>query len=729
MSSGAADAVRRLAAYRPFDDGGRGLQSVLRDLVMAAAEINDGEFPSLADCQSGFLSLWQLDVEIEEIRMVRDQLIADGLAEPYRGGFRLRPNARDQLQQRAAQSDANEATAFEQWEEALVGLAPDLSPEDLASLRNDLSAWLHRIIARHGVEAALMLYPEEERAHRLFEEIDSYGTAFLPRRERRIASVRDEALRRFVRQPTPEQRVFLANRLNTAFFLTVLTLDPSAAVLAQADARRTRLYLDTNFLYSVLGVAQPAEVMAAHRLLDLTKSLGYEVAVTPWTVEELHQSIKRSRREVVEIRLRPELAQLMSHVTGEKGYGQAFWSEFQKSGVTPADYFDKVSHFEHELPRLEIAVIDEGCTAIDRNIDGIRDYASLLERIDGPGVRHRDVIEHDVKHRLLVERLRGAGRIRFSNARYWFLTQDNRLPGFAQEMPEPDQRAPELAFCISPSSWTQVVRALTPRTVDFEGTVVDLLTSPFVGYRGSVNQQAVREVVGRIDQYEDASPELALAVLKDTALVRGIAEAEGEDVEARVRAAYSTKTHELQELADEHARAAAAAREARAAAEARAESVTNDLEAEIRRREGLEADIARERQSREASERALGEKLDATARDGEAATASVQQDLEKEREERERLEKRISDIEDDRRRTRRSVGGYSLALAAALSAILLIGFSWVGGPGGTIAVVVGAIVLGAIGLLFALGREVGGYVLNIGCGLAGLAGIVLPLLL
>lgn len=61
----------------------------------------------------------------------------------------------------------------------------------------------------------------------------------------------------------------------------------------------------------------------------------------------------------------------------------------------------------------------------------------------------------------------------------------------------------------------------------------------------------VREVVGRMDHYEDASPELAVTILADTAKVHEIEKAvnaEGEEVvEETVHAAYSAKARKLQE--------------------------------------------------------------------------------------------------------------------------------------------------------------------------------------
>ena len=136
-------------------------------------------------------------------------------------------------------------------------------------------------------------------------------------------------------------------------------------------------------------------------------------------------------------------------------------------------------------------------------------YASLVGAERWPYQREPVVLEHDAKCRLLVERLRGEGNLTISNARFWFLTYDTKLPRFAERVPDNGDEAPGLPFCISPSAWVQITRALTPRTEDFDRTVVDLLTSPFVGYRPGINSAVVQEVVGRMDHFEDASPEMA----------------------------------------------------------------------------------------------------------------------------------------------------------------------------------------------------------------------------
>ncbi len=679
--------------------------------------MDGGGFSSLATCRAAFKTLWGLEVETDELRSVREELAASGLVEADHPGIKLTAKTVEQQARVSAESAEVEDRAFTDWEADVRQLRSDLTPDEFAFLRQDLEAWLQHLIKRHGAEAALMLYPEEKRAHRLFEEIDRLGTDFLPARVGCAGEVREEALRLFVRKPGPAQRTFLANRLNTAFYLTVLTFDPRLRKLAQQSAEGRRVYLDTNFLYAVLGVADAREVAAAHRLLELTSDLGYQLAVTPWTVNELHTSIKRARQDAEVLPINPGIADLMVQVSGEKGYGFDFWRTFREYGTTARDYFDRVAHFEYEFPKLGIAVVDEGCTAIDADQGRVGDYTVLLDRILRHG-RSETVLQHDAKHRLLVERLRGAGNIRFSNARFWFLTQDTHMPRYAELMPDPDLPAPELPFCITPSAWTQVMRALTPRTDNYEQTVVDLLASPFVRYRRSVDQKAVREVVGRMEDQKDRSPELALAVLQDTALVHDIAKSSGPNLEEVDERAYSSKTREMQDqmtAAQEEADREAARR---ADAEQRADAHARNHEAERIRREGVEGDLVRERSAREQESGELREAIaESERRSAEALKA--------ERRRREKLERGLEDEANRKRVRRRIASALALGLVAVSAAVLSLVLGAVEGAWGTVIVIGAALtaVSGAVRIGF--GRKWAAEVVGWVGGLAGIGALVI----
>src|SRR5262249_24776 len=157
---------------------------------------------------------------------------------------------------------------------------------------------------------------------------------------------RDRAFQLFVRQPTQSQRLHLAGLLNTSFYVTVLTLDSEGSRLLQDRVSGHRVYLDTNVLYCVLGLGKATEVLATNRLLELTRNLGYELAVTPWTIRELRTSVASAKDRITKRPLpRRELADLMVKAGGdEQNFVTAFWIAYRDRGVPPNDFFDYYDH-------------------------------------------------------------------------------------------------------------------------------------------------------------------------------------------------------------------------------------------------------------------------------------------------------------------------------------------------------------------------------------------------
>ena len=190
---GAVPNVRRLAQYRPFENGGLDLRAVLSDLLLAAAAINDGNFSSILDCRQGFIDLWGIEVEVDELRPVLDALIKQGRMVRSGKVYHLTADALAVLRRRAREFDEIEARAFREWELLVRRMRPSVSDEDIELIRADLRDWLHEIILRHGAEATLMLYPEEERAREFFDAVDAHGFEQLPPRDAELSAT-EEAL-------------------------------------------------------------------------------------------------------------------------------------------------------------------------------------------------------------------------------------------------------------------------------------------------------------------------------------------------------------------------------------------------------------------------------------------------------------------------------------------------------------------------------------------------------
>lgn len=714
-SMSAVGDVRRLAQYRPFEHGGLDLRAVLHDLVLAVAAIEGGKIVSLLECRKAFAQCWGLEVEVDELKPIVDALVESGQADRHGKEIRLSPGLIATLEARAREWQKTEERALREWELDVLQTKPGLSPSEIEMLQTDLRDWLHLIIRRHGADAALMLYPEDDRARRFFDDVRAHGFESLPQRPQMLEELRERTFPAFIRTPTPDQRRFLASLLNISFYMTVLTIDPMAKKLVREQLAGHRLYLDTNFLYAVLGGASPEEVYSSRRLVQLSRDLGIEFAVTPWTMDELRTSIASSRREIEAQKafIRPELAETMLRTSGDKGFKRLFWQAYGQTRTQPKDVFDRLEHFEYELARYGIKQIDEGCTAIEQQEQRIRDYSSLLNSERWPYQKEWIVLEHDAKARLLVERLRGAGSMRFSNARYWFLTYDATLPRFAARVPDNDDPVPELPFCVSPSAWVQIIRALTPRTDDFDRTVVDLLTSPFVGYRAAVNPAVVQEVIGRMDHFEDVSPELALTVLTDTAKVREIEKAVAaenqETVAAAVRAAYSSKAREMEAAVAASAQQAAQAEHDRRTAE----TLANEAGAALSRTQDEAARTQRE----------IQEERDKWENEWRRSTGELERATQERNDAAEALEQEQQSAGRRRRRNRRVAMGVAL-IVVGLAVALVLPLAVVHGRWAVAGAVVAGAALSLLGTRIVAGRDWGGEIVTWGGLVLAVAAIV-----
>lgn len=734
-------AVRRLAQYRPFDEGGRDVQAAVTDLLLAASAVEGRGFASLKAAQDGIRGLWGMEVELDELRDVVDALDADGRIRRTNGGFELTDHALSTLAKTAEENEAVERQAFSEWELTIRTRQPDMSDEDFAVLADDLRTWLGQVIARHGVESALILYPENPRAQELFEAIEAIGLAFLPEREGCVGQVRDWAFQVFVREPTPAQRTYLAGLLNTAFYMTVLTLDADASQLVQDRVKGHRIYMDTNFIYALLGLSGTAiEALSAARLLELTKDLGYQLAVTQWTVDELRTSLRAAERRLHRLPLpRQDLAELMTMKAGESAITKAYWMKYRQTGIRPKDFFEFYSHVETLLEEYGVELVTEGCVAVDQNRQAIDEQLVLLDRFLGTRDKNELLKEHDVKHRLLIEKLRGDGNLSFSNARYWFLTRDSMLPRYG--MATIDGGHVDLPFCVATSAWVQVMRAFVPRTENFDQSLVELLATPYLRYRGGpgVSAKVVDAVVGRVDAYKGATPKLAAEVLADTALVERIARAGSEEEqEQQVENAFIVKSEELRDRAEASERRENEQRTQRQAAEEvarRAQKDTDDLRSRLdqleRRQE--EERVRREHERAAAEARALAEQR---AREEELASEHAAQlaAANRARETAEQERKDAANRAADERRRRETAErllrllGTSALIVVAVVLVAIAIVASVGSAAVCALLSAAALALCAVAPL-ALGRQRGTKLVSFVFGFSGIVGLIVALVI
>jgi hypothetical protein len=567
--------IRSLSQYRPFESGGESTLDAHEDIALAALAEAGGSCETVGACQEAIETCFGIRFEELTIAATLNRLVKSGRVRHENGRFSLSYEERERLDQVAEESRQVGEEALRDWRAFLEENWP-LTSDELTQLERDLGVFLATVLRRHGAEATLLLYPDSEDAQRLYAEIEEAGFDFLERVEPELAQVRDFALSQFVRRPTDAQRAYLNQNLNVAYFQTVLSIDPEGAQLVAEVARGQRVYLDTNFVYRLLGVQGPRYVKPAEAILRVTQAAGYECCVTPWTLDEFRTSLKRSRDFLEKYPIPPDqYADLAANATSDEDFVTAYWRRV-RSGLKPGDFFDYYAAVEQHLEDRGISVIDEGCTAVEQQTDEINDEISILENA-ARRYRHPATLAHDVKHRLLVRRLRGQGVKRFSNAGFWFLTHDSVLPRYDHISAREEQ---SLAFCVSAGVWFQIMEAFRAKTNDPEQSLADMMASPYVRYRRTLSAEAAATIVARVHQYEDGTPELAASVLMDSATTEEIEAATSDEERLeKIDSAILAAAKQAQEEARQSRELAAQERERAENAERAAKELLRETEA------------------------------------------------------------------------------------------------------------------------------------------------------
>jgi predicted nucleic acid-binding protein len=694
-----SDSLRNLAQFRPFEGQAEQKDVVHAELVEVACRTKDGSFPTCRACRDFIKREWNTDLELDEVEAAKERLEQEGRLESNGGALKLTAGVSAELDAQRIRWEQAEATAIDEWEMAVRKEYPFLDDDDLKVLREQVRPWLDNVIARHGAEAGLLLYPNHSRRDALGQAIASANLSFLPDCGDRLKAIRPAAFWMLVRQPTAAQREFLGRLLNTGFYLTVLSLDPKASHLVKAEAKNTTLYLDTNFLYALLGVGSGTEARSAKRLMELCIDLGYNLRVTPWTIDELRTSIAKSRADVRNVTQSRKAAEVMAQVSGEKGFAPAYWRERRDSNVDFGTFFAKFEHFRRFLEELGIKEHPEGCADIDTDIEAIRAYSSPLEGLYGPGTKERIVIEHDAKMRLLIENLRGSRQNgSFSDVGFWFLTESTRLPSYAR-IPINQKWRPRHPFCILSSSWAQIVRALVPRTDDLNDMIVGLMASPYVGYKPAAEGdqlKAIERAVARIDALRDVPASVAVALVHDDAMSRKIAEeTDPTEIDRLVDESLTKKAEELSVRLDQTASEKVQSDRLREEAEERADAAAAQKDESVLLRQQAEeaARRAEERAARAEQERfrALENESDL-----QATVAETQKREAEERRAREEAEEREQSLrsaaqKEEEKKARLRRNGAAIGLGAIISvagSLLLL----TGVIGGTVGVTVTVLV-------------------------------------
>ncbi len=432
------------------------------------------------------------------------------------------------LKKEQRQLEEFEEGVIQSWLEDVRKRHPDLTTTDAHMLAEDLARFSFRLYSLHSMESVSLYFGDDEKINTLVEQSAKEGLeGVLPERSSELHEIRMYELPRFFRDAPLDRKRYIAKQLNPIFLLHMLQLDPSCARLVSRHIQGGTLFLDTNFIYRLLGFHGAELQHASQRLLELSRGLGYVPVISPRTVEEYRKSIEQFKRRVNGLpRISPEVAEAALFAALEEDTNTQYWRFVKNNNgnFSAENHYELYRQLEVFLDQHNIAIDDRGADFIRANDQLLAQEESLLRRmLPDWQPRHDGIVAHDAYHRLLILTLRKGQEAESPlDTPFWFLTCDTKLAVY-------DRRARarqklKIPYCVLSSHWMQLLSPFCAAVDGFEVIQAETLDSPLFRLFPSPDPQMLQDIISRM-AISEGVPSMAIAkMITNQAFVRAFSE-------------------------------------------------------------------------------------------------------------------------------------------------------------------------------------------------------------
>lgn len=326
-------------------------------------------------------------------------------------------------------------------------------------------------------------------------------------------------------------RSYILRLLNTHFCVEACGLDEKTIRSLQnslGKAKNITLFIDTNFLFSILELHENPSNAAALGLIELIKNLSKELTiklyVTNPTLTEARAVLRGTIESLNGSRITPNMAEAAGRFVS--GLSRKFFYEVNRSKtpLTPQQFFQPyIDNLVLFLRAKGIEVYNEDISQLNTRQDVVDDLITQMEYEEqnwGEKAKAYKPLEHDIVLWHLIKDKRRIGVDSPLDAEYWIVTIDFRFLGFDDY--KKSKNIVIVPICIHPTTLIQLLQFWIPRSQLLEDTLYSSLWLPFV-FRDldSQSENVTIEIIktlGRFENVGDLPKETIIGILVNEAL-------------------------------------------------------------------------------------------------------------------------------------------------------------------------------------------------------------------
>ncbi|MHB8136707.1 MAG: hypothetical protein ACYDH1_21050, partial [Anaerolineaceae bacterium] len=432
----------------------------------------------------------------------------------------------------AIKKNIEEAIALEEsirneWNEELKTKHPLLDfTNSWTSLRNYLS----QAFLRHGIQAVALLDPSLELDgvySQSLSELLNLAVKDIPTEYKQETK---QVISSFVATAGqyPDRSKYIAQLADGAFSYFSLATDPQVADRLRQSLSSLILFLDTNFLFGILGLTTNPQVAASNELMRVIKNYNFPFTLKyhPKTKRELIHAIGNYEDKLSQRIWTKSISRAAIASKSVSGVEIKYHQEFVENGIDVKSFFLPFHHIDILLKDKfieedEASSADEKDTAvIAKMIAEYEDFLTSRKR-----TKPEKLIDHDMTVLAKVRKMR-TNSTSTIDAGTLLMTCDYSVFSFDWET----SRRQRIKPCtVLPNLFWQILHPFIPADEKFYQSFAQTFAIPEFRTLGSGAAEACSKMINLMAGLKNFSEETAIRLLSNDVLIEQLQKTENDD--------------------------------------------------------------------------------------------------------------------------------------------------------------------------------------------------------
>ena len=348
------------------------------------------------------------------------------------------------------------------------------------------------------------------------EEASSY-LAFLakvPLKERKAVADR---IVRFVDPTSQPVRSYVLRLLNTAFLVRAVTLPEGAMAKVVSRTRRRlklRVFLDTNFLFSLIGLHEnPADdvVKALHDLIEkMTSRVDVKLYMLPCTMDEARKTIASYEARLKGFHFSRQTRRMLDDETVKLS---GITQKYIQDSLNAERPLSAKQYFKPYVDNFITVARSKGVELYNAPLDSLRMDQEVLddvvdrmefEKRNRPKERQKsyELVLHDMMLWHFTKRKRSFSVESPLDAESWVATIDFGLLGFDAYKVKRAGGGPPV--CIHPTVLLQILQLWVPSSEQLDAAVMNSLRPMLPHIFDTEAERVTIRILGALSRFENA---------------------------------------------------------------------------------------------------------------------------------------------------------------------------------------------------------------------------------